>query len=499
MFTATSVIVAVIQLRLVVHFLPADLAGLWLLFLTIGSYVAFFDLGISPTVGREMSFAIGAKGSDEEKQTRQIAELLTTLWCALRILAIIAGVAGLVIGEIIIQLSRYRAERTVQLAWAVFSLAASLNLVGGAAVAGLFGLGRVATEKLIRSVALATGVFLTAGALAFHLGLVGLAIAWLLQGALACGLGWFCLRRAIPQIIGLSIPPNWALARRLATPSLKFALIQLGAILILQSANPLIALMLGTSAIPPYEAVAKLATTLMALALLIVNSSVPYLSMSYAAGEHDRLRQLLLRNLQIGVGLVIVLGSFVATHGDRIVGVWLGRSQFAGFPVLWVLLFMVVLETHHVICATAAMAAGQIVFVWPALISGALNIALAVVLGSRLGVLGIVLAIAISQLVTNNWYAPYFAVSFFKLSIAGLVRGVWLPLVLLAGIAIPANLAIRWLPWLAGGGWVPLAASFTLSAGLGLVSWMLVVLQPRERNQLVGWLRQRHPLTAEQV
>lgn len=499
-FTSTSVVVAVVQLRLIVRFLPSDLAGLWLLFLTIGSYVTFFDLGISPTVGREMSFAIGAKGADDQDRTRRIGELLTTLWRALRLLAVCAGFVSIVVGEALILSSHhYHENRTVQLTWALFGLGASLNLIGGSALAGLYGLGRIATEKLIRSVSLTVGLALTAATLMFDWGILGLSIAWLIQGALAGGLGWYSLRRAFPEIFDRSFSPNWMLAKKLISPSLKLALIQLGAIFILQSANPLIAVMLGTSAIPPYEALSKIAATLMTLALLIVNSSAPYFSMSYAAGEYDNVRELLARNLQLGVGIIIILGAFVAINGDRIVAVWLGRSKFAGFFVLWVLLFMVLLEVHHVIFATAVMAAGQIVFVWAALIAGALNIILAISLVGRFGLLGIALAIAIAQLVTNNWYVPYVAVRFFKISIAHLARKVWLPLIVLMAAEIAADILIRQLPWLSGDGLARLTVSFLASICAGLFFWVWLVLQPGERAQILRWIYERPTATMEQA
>ena len=499
-FTSTSVVVAVVQLRLIVHFLPADLAGLWLLFLTVGSYVTFFDLGISPTVGREMSFAIGAKDTDEQDRKRRIGELLTTLWRALRFLAVCAGFVSTVVGEALILSSHnYRENRTVQLTWAIFGFGASLNLLGGSALAGLYGLGRVATEKLIRSVSLTVGLVLTATTLMFNWGILGLAIAWLIQGALAGGLGWYYLRRAFPEIFDLSFSPNWILAKKLVGPSLKLALIQLGAIFILQSANPLIAVMLGTSAIPPYEALAKIAATLMTLALLIVNSSAPYFSMSYAAGEYDNVTKLLARNLQIGVGLIIILGAFVAINGDRMVAVWLGRSRFAGFFVLWVLLFMVLLEVHHVIFATAVMAAGQIVFAWAALISGALNIILAISLVGRFGLLGIALAIAIAQLVTNNWYVPYVAVRFFKISIPHLARTVWWPLTLLMATEIAADILVRRLPWLSGEGLARLTVSFLASTCIGIFFWVWLVLERGERIQILSWIYEGPTATTEQA
>src|SRR5262249_36382117 len=152
---------------------------------------------------------------------------------------------------------------------------------------------------------------------------------------------------------------------------------------------------------PPYEAVAKIAATMMTLALLIVNSSTPFLSMTYAAGELDQFKGLLFRNLRVGIGLMAILSAFVAVNGENIVSVWLGDGIFAGYPVLLTLLLMVMLEVHHVIFATAAIAAGQIVFVWTAITSGILNLGLAIYLSQRFGLLGVAIAVGLAQMLTN--------------------------------------------------------------------------------------------------
>lgn len=486
-YTGVAAAAGVVQLRLVVKALPADIAGLWLLFLTIGAYVAFFDLGMSPTVGREISFSLGAPDLGEAARTQRIGELMATLWHAFRALAGVVAFLCLGIGEAVLHsATTYRSNPSVEWAWAIFCAGAAFNLLGGAALAGLFGLGEVAAEKVIRCTGVLAGLALMFAALLLHMGIVGFACAWMLQGAITGLLGWLRLRRHFPHGLG-RYRPNWTIARTLTGPAIKLASIQLGAILILQSANPLIALLIGPAAIPPYEALSKIAITLMTLALLIVNSSSPFFSMSYAAGAMEEMKLLLLRNLRLGVGLMAVLVAFVAVNGDRIISVWLGPNMFAGFPVLWVLLSMVLLEVHHVIFATAVMAAGKIVFVRVALLSGVINILLAIALAGRFGLLGIALAVAIGQVLTNNWYAPYFAIRFFHMRCGPLLRDVWAPIGLLLAAAIGADTLIRRTPWLAGSSALALVAAAILSFACGAVLWWLLALRSAERTEIAGY------------
>ena len=484
----------IIQFRLIVRALPAEMAGLWLLFVTIGSYLVFFDLGMSPTVAREISFSLGARDLTEGERTLRVCELLATLWRMFRIVAGSAGLLCFVLGETVILLhSRYRGNPSVVWAWAIFSMGAALNLLGSTALAVLYGFGDVAAEKIIRCAAMAIGLGLTLTALALHQGILGLAVAWTLQSIVGGLFGWRRLRSHYPEFLTLTSKPNWALARTLVSPSLKLASIQLGAIFILQSADPLIAILVGTAAIPSYEAVSKIAATIMSLALLIVNSSSPYLSMAYAAGEYEKLTLLLIRNVRLGVGFIIVLAAFIAVNGDRIISLWLGPSMFAGFPVLWILLTMALLEVHHVIFATATMATGQIVFVWSALASGILNIVLAVVLAGRLGLPGIALAVAIGQLLTNNWYAPYVAMRYFRIPAALLVREVWIPMCALLALQVAADALIRRASWLAGASIGAVSASWFLSTALGAGMWWILALHSEERIWIVDYVSAAFP------
>lgn len=493
-------IVGLAQLPLIVRWLRPELAGLWLLFLNIGSYIAWFDLGLCPTVGRQISFALAAPGLSHEQRNGRIAELLTTLWRTSLVLAVCIGLACLGVGEFVItRSSGYGSITEAAWAWAIFSVGVSINLFGGTALAGLYGLGYVAAEKVIRSLALVLGLGLSVTVLMLNWGIVGLSVGWTLQGIALSALAFGRLLPRCPTLWNSGIRPNWRLLRELAGSSLKLALIQLGGMLILQSADPLIAIRIGASAIPPYEAVSKIVLAFMTTALLVVNSSSPFFSMAYAGGNSDRFLRLLFTNLRVGLGIIILLCTFTAANGERLISLWVGPSMFAGNAVLWVLLAMVLLEVHHVIFATAVLAADKVVFVAVALGSGLLNIVLALVLAGRLGLLGIALAVAIGQVLTNNWYVPYFAIRLFNIRALTVLREIWVPLLALLAIQIGVNFMMKTVPPLGQNNWRSLALDFVVTAVIGAVVWCLVALPSSERAEVREWIRGSSVLKAEGV
>jgi hypothetical protein len=95
--TAITTIVSIVQLRLILDFLPKDVAGMWLLFLSVGAYIAFFDFGISPTLSREISFLLGGKEAVGRSHEQQVADLLATCLRMFVVLACVAFVLGAVL------------------------------------------------------------------------------------------------------------------------------------------------------------------------------------------------------------------------------------------------------------------------------------------------------------------------------------------------------------------------------------------------------------------
>lgn len=443
--TVITTIVSIVQLRLILDFLTTDVAGMWLLFLSIGAYIAFFDFGISPTLSREIGFILGRRDqSAVNVHEQEVADLLATCWRMFVALACAAFVFGLILMGVYLWFQPLTAYQTeIQWAWLIFLLGASTNILGGAVFAALYGMGDVATERIIRSVMLLFGLGLAYLSLYFGYGIIGLAVSWLIQNLVARLFALWVLNANHPWIKNARGCARKDLLFNIAVPSLKWAAMGFGAILILQTDNIIIATMLGTGFIPQYEAVAKMAVALMTLSLLIVNSSTPFLSRAYAAGQHEQVLVLLLKNVRISMFSMAVFVPFMAIFGGDMVEVWLGPGNFIGNPVLWTMLVMVFLEVHHVALATATMATGRIAFMWVALAAGVLNILISLVLVRQLGIWGVALGTMIAQMLTNNWYAPYITFKHFGVSIKVYLNKVIFPVIGLLGLCAILDMFVR--------------------------------------------------------
>lgn len=485
-YTFIAALYMIVQLRLVISHLPVQIAGVWVLFLTLGTYLAFFDLGVSPTLGREISFVIGDRGRQEANET--MADMVATAAAIFRALALLAFLVAAGAGAWFV--AGHQLTGGVGLAWLIFALGAAVNLLTSVPFAALFGFGHVATEKLVRTGSLLLGLAGTYVVLWLGYGLVALALVWTLQGVVARFAAGLFLRRWHPDLARTKGKVRWELARSFAAPSLKWAAIQLGTLLIFQTGNVVIAFTLGTASIPSYEAASRIATTLLTLASLVAISSTPFISRAYAAQEMDTAADLLLRNVRIAVAFMILLSSFAAVFADRIIGLWLGPAHFIGFPVVWILLATMLLEVHHVTFASATMAAGHIVFLPPALIAGALNLIISFSLAPRYGIVGVVVGIMVAQLLTNNWYAPLVTLRIFRLSARSIFRSIWRPLLILGAAQLAITIGVRYL-WSGShpGDLVVLLASVFIVTLFWIPMAAFLILTNEERQIARQWMR----------
>lgn len=432
LFAAVNLGTAFVQFRLVVTSLAPAASGIWMLFLSMVGYIILFDLGVSPTLGREVSFAIGridfSDGEREFRVRQLVHSCLIALLCLSATVAIIAIPLGF---GYLATVSPPPLLGQARMAWGILVVGAAFNLCGEVWFAALYGSGNVATDKLLRSGGQLLWLGLTAIALHNHLGLPGLAGAWTIQGILVRLTAGALYRRQFRKT-SKTVTFEFEIVRSLFGPSLKYAATLLGGILILQTDNLVIASVLGPASIPGYSAIAKLVTTLMSLSMMLVVATSPFVSQAFAGQRMDEIKRLLYRNLHVSLSVMVTLGAVIAAFSDRIVSVWLGPNEFIGFGVVWVLIAVMLLEAHHSAMATATMATGQIVFALPALLAGILNIGASFYLAHRLGLLGVSLGTLCAQVITNNWYVPYYTMHQFDIGIKEHFRRVIIPISRLA-------------------------------------------------------------------
>jgi O-antigen/teichoic acid export membrane protein len=485
--TFVTLIVSFLLVKLIVANLSPDRAGFWFLLLSISQFILFFDLGFSPTLTRMIALTIGRE-KDAATRIDKIGSAIATLQRMTYILAAGIFVIGIPLGPFGL---RWFLDLTSfsNLTWGIFLVGAVTNLAGGVSLASLNGLGYVSTERLLRAGGQILWLILSYIFILRHYDLSGLALAWTLQGVVVRLVAGYLLRHRHPEYFKKSHPVSLAQLKEMFPPSIRWAITSLGALLILQTGNLVIAKVLGTSMVPPYEALNRIVAALMTLGILVASASSPFISRAFGAGEHANVRHLLLLNVRIGLAIVLGASIFLILHGSSIVSFWLSPDLFAGNDVLYFAIAMAVLEVHHVILATAVMATGPVPFAPWAVGAGVLNLALGFFLVPHFGLLGMAMATFFAQLVTNNWYAPFVALRRFEFSIGvylleGLARPVSAAALLaIVGWAVKKYFGMMSLTNLIAQGLFYVATAITLA--------YLVLLEDTERLSVRSFLQKR--------
>ncbi len=413
-----------VQTYFLLRYLTAAEAGYWLVVLSFTSYLALFDLGIGPTLTRSIAFLCGAPADDglasrlEAQSPWQsalsdtirapVADLIAT---AHRLYLLLSGalvVTAIALGPTLLPHIAKRAfVGSAAYVWVLLALGSAANLLGTVNYATLAGLGIVGVNRLARAGAQLLGLTLSILALQTGYGVAGVAASWVAQNVLFLAAGAVFLRRLYPELQFNPGSSRRALARAMIGPSLRWAGIGLGAAMIFAIGPAVVSSYLGPASVPEYVVLFQLVNALYVLSVIPAQASEPFVARAYSAGERNNVVGLLMRNLR-HMALPLICGSaFLAAFGGEVVALWVGAASFAGYPSLWLLILLFVLEAHHVAHASVVMATGRVIFLPAAIAAGLLTVSFAVALVPRLGVLGMALSMVAAQLLTNNWYAPW--------------------------------------------------------------------------------------------
>ena len=458
-----SIVLGPLYTLLVLSFLPRDEAGFWMVLVSLIAYVNLFDIGLGPTVTRLTAFARG-RGSEPGPGAADV--YWTSLRLYLGLVAIVLGVGALAGWLVMPRIGVLEWNATRQTAWWLFVGGSAASIFAAHPFAVASGSGMVSLQRLSRAMAYIIGTGLAAVAGFSGFGLVGIAAAWATQNTLLL-IAVPVVRRLIPEVRARA-PYSRQLARQMIGPSLQWAGTNLGGALILASAPLIVASQVSIESVPQFVVARQLAETLYIIALMPAQVVEPFISAAAAASDTRGVTEMLRLTLRKVTTLLGVGAAVVAVLGREIITAWVGSQNFVGYTSLWLLLFLYVLEAHHVVHAIAVMATGRIVFLRIAIVSGLMTIALGVFLARVWGMPGVVVGMVVAQLATNNWYVPRYSMRLFGISLRDYVRWV-APSVGVAGVTAVFALALRWV-LLRTGSTSPIA----LVAALALVAILVV-------------------------
>ncbi len=89
-YTGICMAVSFLQMRVLLHNLGADLSGIWLILANLGIYTTYLDIGLTQTLGREISFAVGDLKYSESARAERIGALVRSCTAAVAVVDVAA-------------------------------------------------------------------------------------------------------------------------------------------------------------------------------------------------------------------------------------------------------------------------------------------------------------------------------------------------------------------------------------------------------------------------
>lgn len=394
--------------------MPQEELGIWFIISQSAMFVGLLDFGFGPTFTRRIAFAKSLSTSDPKaplaaNSKTELSALVGTGRILYRYLSVavfvIAGITGAFFLTSI-DIDAINRDQ-VLVAWSLLIFSYSINTWAGFWNCLLAGMGYVASVGFIGTGFQLASTLTNITIVLLGGGLLELAAATCVFNILSRQFTLWYIRKKRPELNDLHGKWDRNLFHGALKPSFLCWLTSLGSFLILRTDQYFIASFKGPAELPAYQAAYSFFYNLNLLGAAFSGATAVYYSHLWRGGEIKHLRALVLRNLNIGVSIVLVGGISIISTSPALFDIWLGSGNFVGNPVLVVFGIMLALETQHNTFAQATRATEHEVFAPLSLGAGLLNLALTWHLIGNLGLLGVALATLISQLTTNNWYCVY--------------------------------------------------------------------------------------------
>lgn len=407
--------------------------GLWFLLGQSGAFLALMDMGAAPVLIRHIAFSV-ASGSGRE----ELADLLVVANAFYRFQAIAVFILAWICGVLFFGLLNFEqiGRETAIIVWTVLCFGHGLTVWSGVLPCILQGTGHIGSSLIPGMI---FNIIITAGqAVSIFLGggLLEMSIIFVL-GTLAIRYSTLLLLKfKEPQILNLKGTWNPALFRKLLKPALRSWVTALGGFALLKTDQYFIASFKSVSLIPAYHAAYQIISNIYMLAVSLAGATGVHISYLWQSKSFRRLNDLILRNMQIALAIMVCGIVCISLVGEDLLNLWLGKGNYIGDQVIALFCVTLLLQVQHEMLISFTRSTGLEIFVYSAVAAGGINVILTIILIKPFGVAGVAVSTLLAQLLTNNWYGVWTGLSRFNISLQQYFREVIFPVMLTGVVAL---------------------------------------------------------------
>jgi len=400
LYIVLSAAAMVVLTPVMLSYLGRTAYGVWALFTSIAGYSLLLDFGLGTAVARYTAEYSSAGTTSKLGGLVASASLLV-----LGIGAVVFALFALIAPFVSVFFNVPPDLKPVsQVAFVITGLNVALALFGGVLGNVIYGYQRVDIWRMCSIVQIVTIAVLSFGFLRLGFGLIGLMVAPTLATCVVVVTYIFVLKRGPSGFRPHLGSARAELLREIAPYSLRTFVLGVSSRVLYYSDYLVLGFFLGPALIVPYEVAYKLCFLSTYLFSGVSTMVFPRCVRLFADRDSEQLRELYLHVTRVSLLIMTPVAIFLICLGPAFISAWVGESNFAGMGVLLVL---VVMNMLHAIGTPAAMllqsSGRNRELMFSELINAGLNVALSIVLVTRIGLLGVALGTLLSHLCTSFW------------------------------------------------------------------------------------------------
>lgn len=409
-------------LPIILNKLPSEELAVWYVFLSITALINLLDFGLQPTIMRNVSYIFsGARslkkhGVEIQNEALPIdyALLKSLIKSIKRIYMIISfAIAGIMfsLGSMYIRsiTDSLINQEQILISWNIYVVSIVLNFYFYYYTPLLTGRGKIAESNQTIVMSKLTYIVISAIGLLSGYGLIAVSIGNLV-GSLVNRITsfYFFYDRETKINLQNSNRKNVNLLPILWNNSYKLGLVSVGAFLITKGNTLIASKFLDLEIVAQYGLTLQLTTILSTISSIFFRTYIPQFNSYRMTGNAEGIKKDFSKSLFV-MNSIYILGAIVIISIGNVVLSFIGSNTML-LPKTYVslILLIIYLETNHSNCATLITTKNEVPFVKSALFSGAgvLILGLFSVKWLSLGILGLILAQGLVQLLYNNWKWP---------------------------------------------------------------------------------------------
>ena len=401
--TAASMLSNLILVPMYLLHFGKEQYGLWLVILSIVSYLGFSNLGIAQSVS---NFVASRNAKKDYEGIRSIVATGFWLYVIIILIAIILVLGAILLAplESLIKVSDSLKDVVVPVL-VISSIFFLLKLPLTIFRVTLRSLNLIYKEQLfglLFTVIQFIGVLLVLWSKA---GIVALSVVYGSTGLLSGIVLFFYLHKIVPD---LSVSRKFAdknTAKELMTPGVYFFILQLAGGLIWATDNIIISAVLGVADVAPYAIIFKVFMLTIGVVSVITSNMLPSITAAYALNNKEHLSDLYTKALKLCFGLGLLALFLLVSIGPDLIIKWIGIDNYVGnttfyFFICLIFISIILWPSDAILVGTTQHKGYALV----AVLEGIINITLSIWWIHIWNVAGVAAATLAARLATNGWY-----------------------------------------------------------------------------------------------